>query len=209
LKIRVRAAVLSLAALLIVASAASMAAQENAEAAKKKVASANDLPRFSYPIERPPSVLITSDDATFNPFAKKVLRDVNSVLNDYDIDDKATLRQLYATRLNIEVLTNDNQAALETSKKLRDLQEKPQAQATSGMLDRPLIEARLASHDSTGEAFLQAFREKFQQNLNALEWKLVQDRVKGMKGNFEIVTPDLIEGGEKQDLDPLTWPVRR
>lgn len=181
---------------------AAVAAQDPASAGKKKVNSATDLPRFSYPVSSPPSVLIMADDATFNPLAQKVLHDVDSVLSDYDIADKATLRQFYETRLNVEVLTNDNDAALTTSKILRGLQEKPAALATSGMLDRPLIEARLASHAASGDAFLEAFQARFQGNVNALDWKLVQDRVKGMKGSFEIATPDLIAGGEKEALDP-------
>lgn len=177
-------------------------AQANTGAEKKKVASAMDLPRFSYPLPKAPSMLLTADDDAFNPFAIRVLHDIDSLVNDYDIEDMATLRQLYATRLNIEVLTNDNVSALVTCRKLKDLQEKPQAQATSGLLDRPLIEARLVSQAKMGHDFLQSFREKFQQNLDALDWKLVQDRAKGMRGSLEIATPDLIAGSEKQGLDP-------
>ena len=199
LKTEVRISCLCLALVLLFSSAA---AQDSSSPVKKKVNSANDLPRFSYPVSSPPSVLLMSDDATFNAFAKKVLHDVDSVLNDYEIADKATLRALHATRLNAELLTNDNQAALATSNTLRMLQDKPQAQATSGLLDRPLIEARLASHAAAGDAFLQAFRTRFQANLNALEWKLIQDRVKSMKRSFEIVTPDLLAGSAKEALDP-------
>jgi len=202
LKIRVRLNAIPLAVALILSPAVAVLAQDSAGANKKKVNSANDLPRFSYPISRPPSALLMADDATFNAFAAKVLHDVDSVLSEYDIADKATLRQLYTARLNIKLLTNDNEAALATSKALKALQEKPQTQATSGMLDRPLIEARIASHATSGEAFRQAFRSNFQANLHALEWKLIQDRVKNMKGSFEVVTPDLIAGSEKEALDP-------
>jgi subtilisin family serine protease len=177
-------------------------AQETPGSAKKKVASANDLPRFSYPVSSPPSVLLMADDATFNTFALKVHHDIDSILNEYDIDDKATLRQLYEARLDLALLTSDNEAALSTLKTLKGLQEKPEAQATSGLLDRALIEARLSSHSSFGEAFQQAFQSNFQAAINALEWRVVQDRVKSMKGSFELATPDLIVGTEKQDLDP-------
>jgi hypothetical protein len=202
LKIQVRLNALSIAIALILGPAAAVVAQDSGRIAKKKVNSANDLPRFSYPISGPPSVLLMADDAVFNAFAEKVLHDVDSVLSDYDIADKATLRQLYGARLNFELLTNDNEAALATSRALKALQEKPQTQATSGMLDRPLIEARIASHASSGDGFEQAFRSNFKANLDGLEWKLIQDRVKNMKGSFEVVTPDLIAGSEKEALDP-------
>lgn len=191
-----------LAAALILIPAVAVLAQDSAEPAKKKVNSANDLPRFSYPISTPPSVLLMADDAAFNTFADKVLHDIDSILSEYDIADKATLRQLYETRLDFELLQDQNEAALATSKALKALQEKPKTQATSGMLDRPLIEARIASHASSGEAFEQAFRSNFQANLNGLDWKLIQDRVKNMKGSFEVATPDLIAGSVKEMLDP-------
>ena len=202
MKISVRVAALFLAAASIFAHPAALVAQGEAGAPKTKVASANDLPRFSYPVSSPPSALLMSDNATFDSFAQKVLYDIDSVLTGYDIEDKATLRQLYETRLNIEILSDENQAALATLNKLRDLQEKPQARATSGMLDRPFVEARLASGANTHDAFLRIFKAKFLENLNALDWKLVQDRVKGMKGSLEIATPDLMAGSEKQGLDP-------
>ena len=202
LKIEVRLSAICVAVAFIVGHAATIAAQDPAAPTRRKVASASDLPRFSYPLSSPPSVLLFSDDATFNPFAEKVLHDIDSVLKDYEIDDKATLRQLYQYRLLIQLLINDNQAALATSKTLKELQEKPAAQASSGMLDRPLIEARISSHASSGEAFLQAFRANFQANLNALDWKLIQSRVKSMKGSLEIETPEMIAGSTKESLDP-------
>jgi subtilisin family serine protease len=202
LKLPVRVIALFVAAVLMVGHAAAVTAQEPAAPARKKVNSANDLPRFSYPVSSPPSVLLMADDATFNTFAEKVLHDLNSVLDTYDIEDKAALRQLYAARLSVEALTSDNESALATIKVLKALQEKPKAQAASGMLDRPLIEARLASRAGAGDAFLEAFRAKFEANLNSLDWKLIQDRVKSIKGSLEIATPDLIVGSEKQGLDP-------
>ena len=55
-----------------------------------------------------------ADDATFNAFAEKVLADVNSVLDMYEIEDKSTLRQFTQHRLSVEALTGDNEAALTT-----------------------------------------------------------------------------------------------
>src|SRR5690242_3477873 len=103
LKIRVRLFALALAGALMAAHSGELAAQETAASSKKQVNSASDLPRFSYPVSSAPSVLLMADDATFNTFAEKVLQDVDSVLRDYDIEDKATLRMLYATRLNVQM----------------------------------------------------------------------------------------------------------
>jgi subtilisin family serine protease len=201
LKVRLRLFALSLAGAFM-ATHCVMSAAQDAVSPKKKVNSANDLPRFSYPVSTPPSTLLLADDATFNAFAKSVLRDVDSVLREYAIEDKATLRMLYAARLNVQLLNNENEDALSTIDQLRALQEKPAARAATGLLDRALIEARVAAHQSAGDAFLRVFETRFKANLNATEWKLIQDRVKGIKGSLEISTPDLMVGSQRQSLDP-------
>jgi subtilisin family serine protease len=201
LKIRPRLLALALAGAFMIAQGLISGAQD-VESPKKKVNSANDLPRFSYPVSIPPSALLLADNATFNAFAENVLHDVESVLREYAIEDKATLRMLYATRLNVQILNNENEAALSTIDELRSLQQKPAAKAATGLLDRALIEARIASHENSGDAFLQAFERRLRENLNAIEWKLIQDRVKGIKGSLEVTTPDLMVGSQKQGLDP-------
>jgi hypothetical protein len=208
LKIRGRIGALALAIACLAGSAAAGAQnpaeseKTPAQSAKKKVSSAADLPLFSYPLSTPPSVLLTADDATFNAFARRVLHDIESILGEYDIADKSTLRQFYMTKLNVELLTGENQTALATCDALRALQDKPQGQAGSALLDRPLIQARLEANAASGPGFEKAFREKFLANLNRVEWKLIQDRVKSIRKSLEIATPDLVIGSEKESLDP-------
>ena len=198
MKVKTRLLLLALTAGFVFGSAAPVTAQE----AKKKIATANDIPRFSYPMTVPPSTFLVTDDATFNAFAQRVLHDVDSVLTGYDIEDKATLRELYGTKLDVQMLTNDNEGALATSRTLKSLQEKPAAQASSGLLDRALLEARISTNSNSGEALQQAFQNKYQKSLDSVEGRLVQDNVKSMKGSFEIATPDLIVASEKEGLDP-------
>ena len=187
------------AASLILASSESIRAQD---AGKKKVASANDLPRVTYAVSSPPSVMLMADDARFNEFAQKVASDVDSVLKEYEIEDKATLRYLYAARLNVEMLTNDNEAALSTVQTLKDLQEQPEAKAASGLLDRPLVEARIASRATSGKAFEKEFRSRLEAELNAAERRIVENRVKGIKRSLEVATPEFLASSEKAGLDP-------
>ena len=196
-----RALSLALAAILV-SSVFSVQAQAPANEPRHKVSSASDLPRFSYPVSMAPSTLLMADDDTFNPLALKVKHDVDSVLNDYEIEDKATLRKLYGVRLDVQLLTNDNHGAMATIDALRSLQEKPQAKATSGMIDRPLVEARLSTRSDSGDVFEKAFEKNLRARLDGMEWHVVQDRVKQAKGSFEIATPDLIVASEKEGLDP-------
>jgi len=74
---------------------------------KKKVASQSDLPRFTYPMSMPASELLQADAATFNGFAEKVGADLDTLLSDYDISDKATLRALLAIKADLQQLAGD------------------------------------------------------------------------------------------------------
>ncbi len=122
---------LILTAAVLIAFSVTATAQE-----KKKIATANDLPRFSYPMDQAPSAFLLADDATYNAFVATVLHDVNSVLNNYDIEDKATLRALYGFKVDAESLMGENEAALKSLQKLKDLQEKPEAKATVRDVER-------------------------------------------------------------------------
>ena len=90
--------------------------------AKKVVKTEADLPRFNYPLTTTATELLQSDDATFNAFAAKVRADVDSVLNDYDVEDHAALRGLIGVKLQLALLAGDDEAALKTIDRLRELQ---------------------------------------------------------------------------------------
>ena len=79
------------------------AAPRLAHAAPEKatIASQSDLPHFSYPISGSASALVDADDATFAAFAKEVRANIERVLNDYDIKDRSTLRELLSQKLDL------------------------------------------------------------------------------------------------------------
>ena len=95
--------------------------------AKKKVTSQSDLPRFTYPMDQPASELLQADAATFDAFAAKVRVDLENVFRNYDIADKATMRDLLSTKLDLQQLAGEYSDALATVKQLRELEEKPAA----------------------------------------------------------------------------------
>jgi hypothetical protein len=170
--------------------------------AKKTVNTAADLPRFSYPLPQSASSLLKVDDATFNVLAKKVQTDVDSVLADYNISDKETLRELLGARLDAQLLQGDMMGALATSAQIRDLQDKPAAKLTSGLTTAVLVKAQEESGATSGPAFDEAFQKQFAARINALPWSSTQDTIKGMRTSYELLSPDLLEGSAKSELDP-------
>lgn len=86
----------------------------------------SDLPRFTYPMSSRASELLQADVTTFNAFAAKVRTDLETILRDYEVADKATVRSLLAAKLDLQLLGGENgAAALETAKMTRGLEEKP------------------------------------------------------------------------------------
>ena len=174
--------------------------------AKKKVSSQSDLPRFSYPVTLPASELVQTDDATFNVFAAKVRADLDSILRDYDIDDKSTLRTLLSAKLDFQELAGESQAALETVADLRALEEKPSAKLTVGIFVRARLQAAIDSKSTSGPAFDQAFTKFYSEAIDTLPWDVVQDSVKGSYRSSRIYTKSVALAGVKTELDP---PVQK
>src|SRR5512141_3493844 len=77
---------------------------------KPRIEKAADLPRFSYRIDGSVEDVIR-DDAKFRRFAADVRRDAESVLAGYQIDDRATLRQLEGELAQLDVLEGNLDAA--------------------------------------------------------------------------------------------------
>jgi subtilisin family serine protease len=169
---------------------------------KKTVNTAADLPRFSFPLAEPASVLLVADDASFNVFAKQVGTDVDSVLSGYNISDRETLRELLGARYQVQLLSGDAKGALATLDQIRGLQDKPAAKLTSGLTARAMVQAYQESDAWSGAAFEQAFQQHFSEAINALPWVATQDTVKGLRRGFELGSTSLLVSSAKADLDP-------
>ncbi len=172
-----------------------------ASPAKKPVKSESDLPRFTYPITGSATDLLKSDDATFNAFVKKVGADVDSVLDNYSIEDKSTLRTLLGAKYSVQMLLGQPREALATEALIKDVEEKPAAKAMAGLTGNAIIAAWLETGSHTGPAFDAAFQKHYTAAVNALPWALVQDSVKGMKGSMQIVTPALLMSNVSSGAD--------
>ncbi|HEX4038375.1 MAG TPA: S8 family serine peptidase [Acidobacteriaceae bacterium] len=187
-----------LAALLLLVGPALMAQTP----AKKVVRSEADLPRFNYPISGTATELVTSDDATFRTFADKVGADVDSVLSGYDIEDHATLRDLLGVKLDLELLSGQNQQALTTVDQLRAVQDKPDAKLMTGLTMRAMIQAQKETGQTSGDGYDAAFEKAYSAEIQGLPWPVVGDSIKQTKSSAEIVTPALVLGSIQASIEP-------
>ena len=171
---------------------------------KKKVSSEGDLPRFTYPVKGSASELMESDAASFSPFAVKVRADVDSILRDYDISDKATLRSLLQTEIHLQTLAGEYSAALATTDRFRAEQEKPSAKLTAGLFDQAWLQAAIETKSTGGAVFDESFRRLAADKVNVLPWDVVQDDIKETYAATKVFTTALAVAEVKTDLDPAT-----
>ncbi len=186
-------------ATILVLSSASCFAQTGA---KKVVRTEADLPRFNYPVSGTAAGLLQSDEATFHAFAAKVQADVDSVLNNYDIQDHATLRHLLGVRLELQLLAGNDQGALETIAKLHDLQDKPAERLLTGVQARAMIEAQKATGQSSGPEYEKAYEKAYAAALKPLPWAVVGNLIKEEKSSAEILSPALVLGSVQASVEP-------
>jgi subtilisin family serine protease len=169
---------------------------------KKKVTSQADLPRFSYPLTGTASGLVQADDATFDAFAAKVRADLDSVLRDYEIDDKATLRTLLSVKLDLQELAGEYKDGLQTVETLRALQEKPAAKRFAFLYTRARLRAAIDAKATQGSAYEQVFAKHFRAAIDPLPWDVVQDSVKESYAGSRLYTKAVAVGNVETELDP-------
>jgi subtilisin family serine protease len=173
-----------------------------AQGAKKPVNSEADLPRYTYPVTQSASALMQSDAATFDPFADKVLADIDATLSGYDIKDAATMRGLLGEKLAILTLQGKNEEALDLVRQVRNLQTKPDAKLTSGLRLEAILQARIETGQTSGDAFLASFQKHYTEAVNALPYDVAGTSLKEAKEGAELASPALVLGQIQSGVDP-------
>ncbi|MBV8585308.1 MAG: S8 family serine peptidase [Verrucomicrobia bacterium] len=169
---------------------------------KKSVQKDSDLPAMAFPIAGSISDLLTADDHKFDAFANQVSGFVDTLLREYDIQDKATLTSVLSAQFALEILRQQNEAALKTLESVRALQEKPALKLTYGLFQEAILRARETTKSSSGAAFDQAVGQNYTQLLEKLPWDQVQDVIRSSNGTAPLLTQSFILGRLQEELQP-------
>jgi hypothetical protein len=168
---------------------------------KPRIEKAADLPRFSYRIDGSVEDVIR-DDAKFRRFAADVRRDAESVLAGYQIDDRATLRQLEGELAQLDLLEGNLDAALQRAARIKELQEKPADKLMSGLQLRAMIAARRKVGDSASDAYRAETGRIIDAELAQMPYDVVQNEVKEAKASAEIASEALTLGYVRNVIQP-------
>jgi Subtilisin-like serine proteases len=170
-------------------------------AEKPRITSQDQLPRFSYALTGDVTKVLT-DEAVYQELADAVRADLEKLLSDYEIEDRATLRDVLSTLLSIDLEAGRFEAAMERIQKIRALEEKPAAKLTTGLLAESYIAARRSAGFAEEAVFRAAFRKAYAEKLEALPWEVAGDLIKEVKGSAEIVTEALVLGNVASQFQP-------
>jgi hypothetical protein len=185
----------------LIAVVALLVATAAAAQAKPRIEKAADLPRFTYAIEGRVEDLVR-DDAKFARFASDVRRDTESVLAGYEIDDRATLRQLEGELAQLDWLAGNVDSALARAERIKALQEKPADKLMSGLQLRAMIGAQKKVGNRDSDAYRTEVGQLITADLATMPYEVVQNEAREAKAGAEIMSEALTIGYLRNVIQP-------
>ncbi len=186
---------------LIVLFLAFLAASSAGAQGKTRIDKAADLPRFNYTIDGKGEDLLR-DDAKFKPFAASVRRDIEGMLERYDIPDKATERALLAELVQIDMLDDRHDAALTRVKQVKALEDKPSEKLLSGIVTRAIVAGARANPDRNSAAYRAAVAQSIKDDLAPLPFDVIANDAREIKAGFELMGEGRLIGAVREVLQP-------
>ncbi|MEZ0306707.1 MAG: S8 family serine peptidase [Ramlibacter sp.] len=168
----------------------------------KRVEKADELPRFSYPVQGDLDAIVR-DGPRFGAFATPVRRDLESTVTGYEIADKSIHRQLLSQLVQLDMLEGRYDDALRRSAQIQQLQEKPADKLLSGLSVRAIVAAiRKTGNRNTPEyqaevgRFIAAELEKF-------PYLVIRNDIQSNKAGAETIGESLVLGRVRNVLQPV------
>ncbi|MEO7152448.1 MAG: S8 family serine peptidase [Burkholderiaceae bacterium] len=168
---------------------------------RPRIERAADLPRFVYQVDGPLEEIVRSQER-FAPFAAALRRDIESVLNGYDIADKASRRNLINQLALLDFLEGRYETALTHAEEVRALQDKPADKLLSGIRIRTMSEAAKL-HALNSEAYRRAVADGLTRELESLPFTTIANDVREMKAGSETIGEALILGRVRDVMQPI------
>ena len=168
---------------------------------KQRIEKAADLPRFSYKIDGKVEDLVR-DDAKFKPFGQALRRDTESVLANYDIADKAAMRQLLGVLVRLDWLDGKDDDALKRAAQIRELEDKPADKLMSGQMMRAIVAAERKTGTRNSPAYRTEVARVIRAELDGMPYDVVENEAKQLKMSAELIGEALVLGNIREVLQP-------
>jgi subtilisin family serine protease len=124
------------------------------------------------------------------------------VLSGYQIDDRATLRQIEGELTQLDYLEGNLDSALKRAARVKELQEKPADKLMSGLQLRAMIGAQRKVGNRTSDAYRAETGRLIEADLAQMPYDVVQNEVKEAKAGAEIASEALTLGYARTVVQP-------
>jgi hypothetical protein len=169
-------------------------------AQKKVIQSASDIPPLVVELPKKPSELVVEGGAGFDAVKDKVEAHAETILRDYDIKDATTAKQMRGVLQQVALVENRWDDVIRLGEEIRALEDKPAAKATAGLMTGAYARAAKAVGEGSPQ-FRERFKAEFEQAVAGLDWTLTQDTLQAMRGQFQLLSRDLMIGGLQGQFD--------
>jgi subtilisin family serine protease len=167
----------------------------------KRVERADDLPRFSYPVQGELDAVVR-DPQRFAALAQPLRRDIEATLAGYDIAELATRRQLLGVLIQLDMMEGRDEDALRRSVQVQQLQEKPADKLLSGLTTRAMVAAKAKGARGT-PAYNAEVARFIRDELEKMPYAVVQNDVMRAKAGMETYGETLALGRVRNVLQPV------
>ncbi len=165
---------------------------------KTKIHNLDELPVHTYALQGKPSEML-ADPAAMATLARAVQADIAADLDQYLIEDVATLQAMHQTLATTALATGDLSEALAQLDKVRALEDKEPSRLMGGLVARTYI---ATARNTPPEGFAEAFKQNLTAALAPLPYTVVQDKVKGGKARAGYLSENLLLGVVQAQMDP-------
>ena len=169
---------------------------------KQRITRADELPRFSYPVEGD-LIALLRDDSRFRLLSAQIARNHTDVLARYDIAEKATQRSYLGLLVQMALIDGRYGDALQLTDRINLLQEKPADKLMSGLLTRAIIGAAQQRGERESPAYRQEVARRLRANLDTLPFLVVRNDIMRAKASAEFMGESLTLGRVREVLQPV------
>jgi hypothetical protein len=155
--------------------------------ALKRVEKADDLPRFTYPVQGEVEAMVR-DPQRFAAFAQQRRKDVEGVLATYDIAELATKRQLLNELVVLDMLEGRYDDALKRSNDIRALQEKPADKLLSGLTTRAIVAAIRKTGGRNSDAYNAEVGRAIAAELEGMPYLTIRNEIQQGKAGMQTIS---------------------
>jgi hypothetical protein len=168
---------------------------------KPRITSQDQLPRFNYTFSGKVTDVVT-DEAAYAKLAAQVRTDLEKLLADYEIADRATLQDILGRLMSMDLQEGRYDEVLTRIAQMRGLEEKPAAKFTLALLAETVAATRKSGDFGSEEKFRAAFAKNYASKVDALPWEIVADNIKSAKAGAEITSAALTLGNIESQFQP-------